>query len=304
MSAPHPFSLRQWQYALAVAQELSFRRAAERCHVSQPALSAQIAELEGATGVRLFERDKKRVLVTAAGRELLARAARLIVEADGLLEASRRTSDPFAGTIKLGVIPTVAPYLLPELTPRLRHKLPRLTIVWREEKTETLASQLHAGVLDGAVVALESELGDVESQLIGKDPFVLATPPQHPLAQERSPAPSLALRSQPVLLLDDGHCFREQALAFCERARAPELEFRATSLSTLVQMVAGGAGITLLPAIALGTEARRAKIVIRRLATPPQRTLALVYRRSSAVLPALDQVAELARESHAKLLTR
>lgn len=296
---PHPFSLRQLQYAQAVAQDLSFRKAAERCHVSQPALSSQLAELEQALGVRLFERDKKRVLVTTAGRELLARAARALLEADGLLESARRAADPLSGTLRLGVIPTVSPYLLPALSPKLRQKLPRLVITWREEKTETVVALLERGELDGAIVALESELGDVEQEPIAKDPFVLVTPPGHPLSR-RGAAAAIELRDQNVLLLDEGHCFREQALAFCAKARAHELEFRATSLSTLVQMVAGGAGVTLLPSLAVPTETQRAKLEIRRFVAPAERTLALISRASSPVKPALVRVAALAKESYAK----
>jgi LysR family transcriptional regulator, hydrogen peroxide-inducible genes activator len=296
-TSPHPFSLRQLQYALALAEQLSFRRAAEQCRVSQPALSSQLAELEGALGVRLFERDKKRVLATAAGKQLLERAATVLLEADGLFEAARRAADPLAGALRLGVIPTVSPYLLPALTPRLRSKLPRLTVTWREDKTETLMALLRGGGLDGAIVALESELGDVERELIAKDPFVLATPPGHPLSKGRVAAPS-ELGGQSVLLLDDGHCFRDQALAFCARAKATELEFRATSLATLVQMVAGGAGITLLPSLAVATETQRARIAIRRFSKAPERTLVLVFRRSSAVVPALREVAALARDGY------
>lgn len=296
---PSPFSLRQLQYAQAVARELSFRRAAERCHVSQPALSSQLAELEQALGVRLFERDRKHVLVTAAGQELLARAERVLLEADALLEAARRAADPLSGSLKLGVIPTVSPYLLPALTPKLKRKLPRLSVMWREEKTETIAALLARGELDGAIVALESELGEVEQLLIAKDEFVLAAPPGHPLAK-RGAASALELRDEGVLLLDDGHCFREQALAFCAKARAHELEFRATSLSTLVQMVAGGAGVTLLPSLAVPTETQRAELEIRRLAAPPSRTLALVHRPSSPVVPALERVAALAADSFRK----
>jgi LysR family hydrogen peroxide-inducible transcriptional activator len=296
---PHPYSLRQLQYAQAVAQELSFRKAAERCRVSQPALSSQLAELEGALGVRLFERDKKRVLVTAAGRELLSRAARVLLEADALLDAARRVADPWAGLLRLGVIPTVSPYLLPALAPKLRQKLPRLSVTWREEKTEVVLALLDRGELDAGIVALESELGDVQSELIAKDAFVLATALDDPLAKGGGVG-ALELRDQSVLLLDDGHCFREQALAYCSKARAHELEFRATSLSTLVQMVAGGAGVTLLPSLAVPTETRRAKLSIRHFATPPGRTLALVYRRSCAVIPALQRVAELARDAYRK----
>lgn len=297
--SPHPFSLRQLQYAQAVAQELSFRKAAERCHVSQPALSSQLAELEQALGVRLFERDKKRVLVTSAGRDLLTRAARALLEADGLLESARRAADPLSGTLRLGVIPTISPYLLPELTPRLRQKLPRLAITWREEKTERVVELLERGELEGAIVALEAELGDVERELIAKDPFVLVTPAGHPLSR-RGAAAAIELRDQSVLLLDDGHCFREQALTFCAKAKAHELAFRATSLSTLVQMVAGGAGVTLLPSLAVPTETQRAKLGVRRFATPPERTLALIYRASCPVKPALSRVAALAKESYAK----
>jgi LysR family transcriptional regulator, hydrogen peroxide-inducible genes activator len=298
--APHSFSLRQLQYAQALAQELSFRKAAERCRVSQPALSSQLAELESALGLKLFERDRKRVLVTAAGQELLSRAARVLLEADGLLEAARRSADPLCGSLRLGVIPTVSPYLLPALTPKLRQKLPRLSITWREEKTETVVALLERGELDGGILALESDLlGDVEREHIAKDEFVLVTPPGHPLSRPGAAA-AVELRDQSVLLLDDGHCFREQALSFCAKAKAHELEFRATSLSTLVQMVAGGAGVTLLPSLAVPTETQRAKLVIRRFVTPPARTLVLIHRPRSPVKPALKRVAELARESYRK----
>jgi LysR family hydrogen peroxide-inducible transcriptional activator len=298
----HPFSLRQLQYALAVADELSFRRAAEQCRVSQPALSSQLAELEQALGLQLFERNKKRVLVTAAGRDVLERAARTLLEADALLEAVRRVGDPLSGTLRLGVIPTVSPYLLPALTPRLRSKLPRLSITWREEKTESLVALLEQGALDGAIVALESELGrrELARELIAKDHFVLAMPPEHALAKTARAATPAELSGHSVLHLDDGHCFREQALAFCSKAKATELEFRATSLGTLVQMVAGGAGITLLPSLAVATETQRAKLKIRAFALPPERTLALVFRSTSAVAPALRSVAALARESYPK----
>ncbi|RYZ06031.1 MAG: LysR family transcriptional regulator [Myxococcales bacterium] len=297
--SPPPFSLRQLQYALALAQDLSFRKAAERCHVSQPALSSQLAELEQALGARLFERDKKRVLLTSAGRELLARASRVLLEADALSESARRSADPLAGALRLGVIPTVSPYLLPPLTPRIRQKLPKLSIAWREEKTETVAALLEQGELDGGIVALESELGDVERETIAKDEFVLVTPPKHPLSRHGAAA-AIELRDQSVLLLDDGHCFREQALAFCSKAKAHELEFRATSLSTLVQMVAGGAGVTLLPSLAVPTETQRAKLAVRRFVSPPARTLALVFRPSCPVKPALQQIAALAKESYAE----
>lgn len=297
--APHPFTLRQLQYAVAVAEELSFRRAAERCRVSQPSLSSQIAELEGALGVRLFERDQRRVLVTPAGRELIQRARRMLLEADDLGEAGKRASDPLAGTLRVGVIPTISPYLLPVLAPKLRAKLPRLTIVWREDKTAVLVEALEAGELEAALLALEAEIGDVEREVIATDPFVLAAPRAHPLAKKSGPVTASELRGAEVLLLDDGHCFREQALEVCSTARAREGEFRATSLATLVQMVAGGTGVTLLPALSVPTEAKRAGLSVRALTSPhAHRTIALVWRSRAPLAPALREIAKVARDAY------
>jgi len=294
--APHPFTLRQLQYAVAVADALSFRKAAERCHVSQPSLSAQLAQMEEALGVRLFERDRRRVLVTPAGKELLERARRLLVEGDDLLWAARRAGDPLAGTLRIGVIPTISPYLLPSATPALRAAYPRLTTLWVEDKTGALVRDLETGSLDAALLALEADLGDVESEIVALDPFVLATRPDDPLGAGPTLAKPAELRNANVLLLDDGHCFRDQALAFCSRAKARELEFRATSLPTLAQMVAGGAGVTLLPRIAVPTEAQRARLRVREFAEPsPHRTIALVWRKRSPLAKALRQVAATLR---------
>lgn len=297
--APYSFTLRQLQYAIAVAESLSFRRAAELCHVSQPSLSAQIAELEGALGVPLFERDRRRVLVTGAGQVLLDRARRLLVEADDLAGAAKDAGDPLAGRLRIGVIPTISPYLLPSSTPALRAAYPRLITVWVEDRTAALVRALEHGTLDAALVALEAELGDLEREIVAEDPFVLATPPDDPLGAKRSPARPAELGQARVLLLDDGHCFRDQALAYCAGARAQELEFRATSLATLVQMVAGGAGVTLLPQLAVSTEAQRARLHVRFLANPaPHRTIALVWRKRSPLADALRKVARTIREAY------
>ena len=295
----HPFTLRQLQYAVAVAETLSFRKAAERCHVSQPSLSAQLAQLEEAIGVRLFERDRRRVLVTAAAEEILERAGRILRETDALVELARRSGDPLCGTLRIGVIPTISAYLLPRLTAALREAYPLLTVRWVEDKTEVLVRSLEGGTLDAALVAIEADIGDVEREIIGPDSFVLATPLGHPLGAKASPATASELKDASVLLLDDGHCFREQALAFCNRADARELEFRATSLSTLAQMVAGGAGVTLLPELALATEAKRAELSIRPFAEPvPARTIALVWRKRSPLGPALRQLATTGRAAY------
>lgn len=294
--APHGFSLRQLQYAVAVADALSFRKAAASCRVSQPSLSAQIAQLERALGVRLFERDRRRVLITTPGREILERARVVLREASDLEDLARRQGDPLASRLRIGVLPTIGPYLLPRLRPMLQRAYPQLVTLWVEDKTAVVLERLEAGELDAAIVALEADIGDVEREEIGRDPFVLATPPGHPLGMKTTPARPNELRGETVLLLDDGHCFREQALTLCSRVRARELEFRATSLSTLAHMVADGAGVTLLPSLAVAVEAKSAGLVVRQFTEPaPGRTLALVWRKRSPLGPALRRLAATTR---------
>lgn len=289
---PHPFTLRQLQYVLAVADLLSFRKAAEACHVSQPALSAQIAQLEDQLGVVLFERDRRRVLLTPAGELLIDRIRRLIVDGHALTEAARRAGDPLASTLRIGVIPTIAPYLLPRISPVLRDRFPRLVPLWTEDKTPVLAARLAAGQLDAALLALEADLGDVEHAFVGVDPFVLATAPDHPLAAG-GPVAVEDLQGEQVLLLDEGHCFRSQILSYCARVDLDEMAWRATSLGTLAQMVAAGNGVTLLPQMAVETEASRARLTIRPFADPaPHRTIVLAWRARSPLGPALTQLAE------------
>ena len=203
------------------------------------------------------------------------------------------------GSLAIGVIPTISPYLLPRVAGPLHRKFPRLTVGWIEEKTEVLVRRLDEGRLDAALLALEADVGDLENEIVARDPFVLITPRDHPLGTRPGPATLLELAGADVLLLDEGHCFRKQALAVCNRARAKELAFRATSLPTLVQMVAAGAGVTLLPALALPTEAKRSDVRVRPFAEPaPHRTLALVWRRSSPLAPALRLIAAVIRKSY------
>jgi LysR family hydrogen peroxide-inducible transcriptional activator len=299
MSAPYRFSLRQLQYLVAVADFLSFRKAAEQCHVSQPSLSAQLAELESGLGVRVFERDRRRVMLTEAGRDLVDRARAILAQADTLWEAARRVGDPLSGWLRVGVIPTVSPYLLPGITPALRKEYPRLKLMWTEEKTPALVDALNRGTLDAALLALEADIGKLDQAVIAKDPFVLATPTDHPLGAASNGISPEALRESSMLLLDDGHCFRDQALKFCSERRIREMDFRATSLSTLAQMVASGAGVTLLPGLAVSTERKRANLRIRKITNPaPHRTIGMVWRRNSPLAAALQSVAATIRRAY------
>ncbi len=290
--APAPVSLRQMQYLLAVADLGGFRRAAEACHVSQPSLSAQIAHAEAALGVRLFERDRRGVRVSAAGLPLIAQARAVLVAAGDLRELGRQLADPFTGTLRIGVIPTISPYLLPEVAPGLARAYPRLTIVWREDHTGGLVRQLNEGALDVTIVALEADLGTLDHAVLLRDPFLLAIAPEHPLAAPKRRARIDDLDGVGVLLLDDGHCFRDQALQLCARVGAREAGYRATSLATLVQMASAGHGVTLLPSIAIPVENRRGQLVVRPFAPPgPGRTIVLAWRRGSALAPSLNILA-------------
>jgi LysR family hydrogen peroxide-inducible transcriptional activator len=297
--SPHPFTLRQLQYAVAVANSLSFNKAADQCHVSQPSLSAQIAELEQVLGVKLFERDRRQVLVTAAGRELVERARSVLRENEYLAETARRCCDPLTGTLRIGVIPTISPYLLPHLTPALRKNYPRLTLQWIEEKTHILVRELNHGAIDAAVLALEADIGDVEHEAIARDRFVLVAPTNHSLASKKTPAKSAELGDVNVLLLEDEHCFGRQVFDFCSRVQARDLEFRATSLSTIIHMVLSGAGVTLLPELAVPTEVRIKELRVRNFADPaPGRTIGLVWRKHSPLAATMHQLAGTLRAAY------
>ena len=294
----HDFSLRQIQYAVAVADLRNFRRAAERCHVSQPSLSAQIAEIEAALGVQLFERDRRGVMITTAGSELIERMRRVLVEADDVSKSAQRFLDPLAGTLRVGVIPTIGPYLLPAAATALRKELPRLAVAWLEDKTEALVRRIRHGDLDGAFLALESDIGDFAYEKIEQDPFVVAMPPDHRLGGSSAPIPFSRLRGEHILLLDEGHCFRDQVIEFCSRGGVEELSFRATSLPTLVQMACANMGITLLPRISVPTETLRSDLVTRPITRPaPFRTIVLAWRRQSALAEAMRKIARTVRHA-------
>ena len=290
--APHPFTLRQLQYVVAVANTKSFRGAAALCHVSQPSLSSQIAQVESALGVALFERDRRGVLLTPAGERLIEQARGLLRDSDDLVTISQSFADPLSGTLRVGLIPTISPYLLPDVAPTLRKNFPRLSLVYHEDKTTVLVDKLEQGELDAAVLALEAHLGDLVHELIAEDPFMLAVARSHRFADRKKPVALNDLEGENVLLLDDGHCLREQALSFCQRAKLEELEFRATSLATLCQMVAGGAGVTLLPTLAVPLENRRGNFAVLPFSRPkPGRTIVLAYRSATPSKETLREVA-------------
>jgi len=292
----HPVTLRQLQYIVAVARERSFRGAAESCFVSQPSLSAQVAEVERVLGVQLFERNRRRVLITAAGQSIVMRARAVLLATEDLLATAQQHVDPLTGTLRLGVIPTIGPYLVPELDPALRARFPELSLRWREEKTEVLLDKLASAELDAAVLALVPEVEHLEQATLAQDPFVLALSPRHRLGAVDTPIRIDEIPPQDVLLLDEGHCFRDHALALCASIGATELGFRATSLSTLVQMVAGGDYLTLLPEIAVEVENRHGRLTIRPLAdSAASRTIVLVWRRGSPLGDALRAIAEVGR---------
>jgi LysR family hydrogen peroxide-inducible transcriptional activator len=220
----------------------------------------------------------------------------VLLEAEDLSEAARRHVDPLAGTLRLGIIPTIGPYLLPEIDPALRGAFPRLTLLWTEDKTSVLVQRIECGELDAAFLALEADLGDLEHEVVGRDPFVLATAKDHRLAHGSRPVRVDDLSDEHVLLLDEGHCFRDQALDLCSKAGAEEMGFRATSLATLAQMTAAGSGVTLLPELAVEVENRRGQLAIRPFSKPvPHRTIVLAWRRRSALADSLHAVAGRAR---------
>jgi LysR family hydrogen peroxide-inducible transcriptional activator len=299
-----PVSLRQLQYIVAVAELANFRRAAEACHVAQPSLSAQVAVAEQALGVQLFERTGRRVRVPPAAAPLIAQARRILMAAGDFHEIARQRADPFRGALRLGVIPTVCPYLLPDLAPALAREYPDMTVDWSEERTARLVEQMKEGAIDAAILALEADLRGLAHEPLGWDPFLVAAAPGHSLARgnKKARVTPKDLDGERVFLLDEGHCFRDQALQLCARAGARETGFRATSLATLVQMVSASGGVTLLPSIAQPVENRRSQLTVRRFAAPGAgRTLALAWRRGSALGAPLVRIAATMRKTFGKL---
>ncbi|MEZ5975407.1 MAG: LysR substrate-binding domain-containing protein [Planctomycetota bacterium] len=246
-------TLRQLEYFSALADTLNFREAAETCLVSQPGLSGQIAQLEATLRVQLFERSKRQVRLTASGQALLPKARRVLAEATGLTELAQSFGSPLTGPLRLGAIPTVGPYLLPRILPAVRAAHPELQLYLREDLTPRLLEQLEAGSLDLLLLATDVPLGPVETYALFSDPFLAAVRKDHPLANQDEVRQEQLLEAE-VLLLEEGHCLGDQTLSLCQAPGKEALGFRSSSLSTIVQMVEGGLGITLLPELAVERE--------------------------------------------------
>ncbi len=277
-------TLRQLRYLTALAELGHFGRAAEACLVTQSTLSAGLQELETLLGAALVERTTRHVTLTPLGHAVVARARRLLADVQDLIDEVRAADDPLTGELRLGVIPTIAPYLLPRALPRLRAAYPRLRLILKEDLSDRLADALKAADLDVLLLALPWPLEGAEILDLGDDPFLLAVPPDHPLAHGATIAlPDLP--SDELLLLGEGHCLREHALAACRLVdRAGDGQgLVGTSLHTIVQMVAGGLGITLLPKMAVDAGAlANAGLVAKPLAdAEAKRRIGLAWRRSS-----------------------
>jgi LysR family transcriptional regulator, hydrogen peroxide-inducible genes activator len=298
-------NLRDLQYLVALAEHRHFGRAAEACFVSQPTLSTQIKKLEDELGVALVERTPRKVLLTEVGRDIAIRARDVLNEIEQIRGVARRTLDPESGTVRLGIFPTLGPYLLPHVLPRVREAFPRLELLLVEEKTETVLRLLREGKLDAGILALPLHEESLHSEFLFEEPFLLAVSSAHPLAHKQGQLRLGDLSSQNLLLLEDGHCLRDQALEVCHMAGAGEHSgFRATSLETLRQMVAANVGITLLPVTAVKppVAALQHLHLIEFKGRPPSRRVAMVWRKSSAMGGFLGRLAEVFRQLPPDLL--
>lgn len=284
-------NLRDLKYLVAVAKHRHFGRAAEACFVSQPTLSTQLKKLEGRLGVTLIERAGKRVLLTPPGAAIVAEAEQALRHVDALVQIAAQHRHPLGGELRLGVIPTVAPYLLPKILPAVRSAFDELSLKLTEGQTATLLALLDAGDIDAAVLALPSGATGVCERALYREPFLLAVGAAHPRAGRRT-ATLTDLEAEAVLLLEDGHCLRDQALDVCKTHGAVEnTNFRATSIETLREMVAANIGVTLMPLLAVKRD-DGVRYAPFRDADPPQRQVGLIWRASSPRQTLMEALAE------------
>lgn len=297
-------NFRALQYFVKLAELRHFSKAAEACFVSQPTLSTQIKKLEEELGVQLVERTPRQIMLTPIGEEIADRARLVLSDLDQIKAVARRSGDPATGNLRLGLFPTLAPYLLPHVVPGIRECYPNLRLQLSEEKTDNILQMLQRGKLDAALLALPIQDDGLRVEILFQEPFVLALPADHPLGK-RSTVCLDDLNGSELLLLEEGHCLREHALEVCALAGAHErVDFHATSMETLRQMVAADVGITLMPVLSVKPPIAAAKNMITRpFADPaPSRTVALVWRRTSALSAFLQKLADCFRALPAGLL--
>src|ERR1700733_12786309 len=288
-------NLKDLRYLVALADTGHFGKAAERTFVSQPTLSAQLKKLEAYLGVKLVERQPKNVQLTEVGKQIVVRARRMLDEGDEIVALARSNTDPFAGKLKVALIPTIGPYLLPRVMQKIRKGLPHLGLMLYEYQTEALLKRLRDGEIDLGIMALPAIADGIESRALYEENFTVALPNNHPLAAKTN-IKVQDLKGHTLLLLEDGHCLRDQALEVCSRVDVKEAEdFRATSLETLRQMVVAGLGITLLPELAVESPfGSQRGLAVRRFANPaPARNVGAVWRKSSTRTPVIDAVCDL-----------
>lgn len=291
-------TLKQLRYFDALARELHFGRAAEACSVTQPALSMQIQEFEQNLQMHLIERTRSGVQLTPQGDEVAARAAKILSETRDLIDLARAGESVLSGALRFGVIPSIAPYVLPPLLPILRREHPDLELSLRETQTHGLVQELADGKLDVLLLALPIKHSDVEVEPLFEDRFVLALPGDREMTDDVRATPEF-VEHERLLLLEEGHCLRDQALSYCELQQVKNLNtFGASSLSTIVELVAAGHGITLLPEISLGIETRGRSLNLMRFAEPePKRQLGLVWRATSPRKSDFLELARIVREA-------
>ena len=296
-------NIRDLEYLVALAEHRHFRRAADSCHVSQPTLSGQIRKLEDELGVMLLERTSRKVLFTQAGMLLVDQARTVLREVKVLKEMASQQGETMSGPLHIGLIPTVGPYLLPHIIPMLHQTFPKLEMYLHEAQTHQLLAQLDSGKLDCVILALVKESEAFIEVPLFDEPMLLAIYEDHPWAN-RECVPMADLAGEKLLMLEDGHCLRDQAMGFCFEAGADEdTHFRATSLETLRNMVAAGSGITLLPALAVPPERKRDGVVYLPCIKPePRRTIGLVYRPGSPLRSRYEQLAEAINKQKAEQL--
>ena len=287
-------NIRALKYFVKLAELKHFSKAADACFVSQPTLSTQVRKLEEELGVSLVERAPRKVMLTPIGEDIAHRARHILRDIEHLNAAARRSKDPSTGNLKLGIFPTLAPYLLPHIVPQIRQRYPELRLQLVEEKTEDIIKMLDQGRLDAGVLALPVDQHGLEMITLFEEQFVAAMPASHPLADKTSISPR-DLEGEELLLLEEGHCLRDHALAVCDLAGAHErVDFHATSMETLRQMVAANVGVTLMPMLAVKPPiAPTDNIALRNFEAPqPSRTIALVWRKSSPLGGLLRELSE------------